>query len=56
MLSGQIPAGETRAFRLDANVKLGNGGDTIRLLNAVGAEVQKVTYASAQRGKFVVVP
>lgn len=55
-LSGQIPAGETRAFRLDANVKLGNGGDTVVLRNASGAEVQRVTYETAQRGKFVVVP
>lgn len=55
-LSGEVAAGEARAFRLSPAVRLGNDGDTVVLKNAEGVEVQKVTYPGARRGRFVVVP
>jgi endonuclease YncB( thermonuclease family) len=47
-LDGSIGAGETRVFRLGTALALGNGGDTLTLVDAKGVTVDRVEYRATQ--------
>lgn len=47
-LHGMLAGGEARRFLLDAHVRLGNRGDTLKLLSPENVVLDQVSYAGAQ--------